>query len=110
MVQELLLFVESLSGITSTVQSDHIVNLLPEVAGELPQDQNRMLAVLHSYLSLDPERRTLYKVGRRLGFFSRLSDLDHPESANQVQAYLAQHNITPDTVDAFTAELIRRYI
>jgi hypothetical protein len=110
MVQELLLFIESLSGITSTVQSDHIVNLLPEVAGELPQDQNHMLAVMHAYLSLDPERRTLYKVGRRLGFFSRLNDLDLPERANPVKAYLAQHDITPDTVDAFTAELIRRYI
>jgi hypothetical protein len=109
-VQELLLFIESLSGITSSVQSDHIVNLLPEVAGKLPQDQNRMLAVMHAYLSLDPERRTLYKVGRRLGIFSRLSDLDHPGRATPVKEYIAQHNITPDTVDAFTAELVRRYI
>jgi hypothetical protein len=110
MVQELQLFLESLTGITSNVQSDHIVNLLPEVAGDLPHDQEGMLAAVKSYLKLDPERRTLYKVGRRLGFFSRLSDLDHPGRAARVQAYCAQHDLTPDTVDAFTAELIRRYI
>lgn len=110
MVQELQLFLESLAGITSNVQSDHIVNLLPEVAGDLPHDQEGMLAIVNSYLKLDPEHRTLYKVGRRLGFFSRLSDLDYPGRAARVQAYCAQHDLTPDRVDAFTAELIRRYI
>ncbi len=110
MVQELLLFIESLSGITSQVQSDHIVNLLPEVAGDLPHDQKHMLDILRAYLSLDPERRTLYKVGRRLGYFSRLSDLDHPGYTAQVEAFCRQHEITPDSVDAFTAELIRRFI
>jgi len=110
MVQELLLFIESLSGITSQVQSDHIVNLLPEVAGVLPRDQERMLDILRSYLSLDLERRTLYKVGRRLGYFSRLSDLDHPGYAAQVEAFCRQHEITAENVDEFTADLMRRYI
>jgi hypothetical protein len=110
MVHELLLFLESLQGITSTVQSDHIVNLLPEVAGVLPHDRERLLGIIRAYLELDPERRTLYKVGRRLGFFNRLSDLDHPNRAARAAAYCRQHGLTADTVDAFTAELIRRYI
>ena len=110
MVQELLLFVESLTGITSRVQSDHIVNLLPEVEGVLPDDKERMLETIRAYLRLDPERRTLYKVGRRLGFLSGLGDLDRPEYTEQIARYCHQQGITPDTVDAFTAELIRRYI
>ena len=110
MVQELLLLVESLNGITSQVQSDHIVNLLPEVEGVLPDDKDRMLEIMRAYLRLDPERRTLYKVGRRLGFLSGLGDLDRPEYAAQLARYCQQQGITPDTVDAFSAELIRRYI
>jgi hypothetical protein len=110
MVQELLLFVESLRGITSRVQSDHIVNLLPEVEGVLPDDQERMLEIIRAYLRLDPERRTLYKVGRRLGFLSSLADLDQPEYATPIAKYCYQQGITPDTVDAFSAEVIRRYI
>ena len=101
---------ESLNGITSQVQSDHIVNLLPEVEGVLPDDKDRMLEIMRAYLRLDPERRTLYKVGRRLGFLSGLGDLDRPEYAAQLARYCQQQGITPDTVDAFSAELIRRYI
>ncbi|MFW6122927.1 MAG: radical SAM protein [Thermodesulfobacteriota bacterium] len=110
MVQELLLLVESLQGITSRVQSDHIVNLLPEVEGVLPDDKERMLEVLRAYLRLDPEQRTLYKVGRRMGFFSGLEDLDDPERSAYVAQYCRQQGITPETVDAFTTELMRRYI
>jgi histone acetyltransferase (RNA polymerase elongator complex component) len=110
MVQELLLFVELLQGISSTVLSDHIVNLLPEMEGVMPHDQERMLEVMRGYLELDPERRTLYKVGRRLGFLSRPSDLDRPQAAAEVADFCSHHGITPDNVDAFTAELARRYI
>jgi hypothetical protein len=110
MIQELLLFLESLSNITSRVQSDHIINLLPEVEGVLPDDKDRMLEVIRSYLRLDPERRMLYKVGRRLGFLSSPKDLDRPERAAQLAHYCRQQGITPDTVDAFSAELLRRYI
>lgn len=110
MVRELLLFLESLAGITSQVQSDHIVNLLPGVEGVLPDDHERMLEVVRSYLRLDPERRMLYKVGRRLGFLAGPRDLDLPERAAQIAQYCRQQGITPDTVDAFSAELMRRYI
>ena len=110
MVQELLLFVESLSGIASRVKSDHIVNLLPEVEGVLPDDQAGMLETIRAYLRLDPERRTLYKVGRRLGYFSGLGDLKHPERAREIAQYCRQQGITPATVDAFSAEVMRRYI
>ena len=39
MARELLLFLEALEGITSVIKSDHILNLLPEVDGKLPQDR-----------------------------------------------------------------------
>ena len=51
-LRELQLFLESLDGITSTVANDHIVNLLPEVEGRLPRDQDRMLNIINQYLEL----------------------------------------------------------
>jgi hypothetical protein len=110
MVREILLFLESLSGIASQVQSDHIVNLLPGVEGVLPDDKEKMLGVVRSYLRLDPERRLLYKVGRRMGFLAGPEDLSDPQRAAQLAQYCHQQGITPDTVDAFTTELMRRYI
>lgn len=110
MVQEILLLLESLTGIASRVQSDHIVNLLPGIEGVLPDDKERMLEIIHSYLRLNPERRTLYKVGRRLGLLSNFGELDHPKLSDQIAQYCHQQGITPATVDTFSAEFIRRYI
>jgi hypothetical protein len=109
-LRELQLFLESLTGITSIVANDHIVNLLPEVAGRLPQDKDQMLEVFHRYWNLSPIQRTLYRLGRRLGYFSRLSDLDDPVRSRHVAQACQENDITPENVDAFTLELLRRYI
>jgi hypothetical protein len=109
-LRELQLFLESLKGITSTVANDHIVNLLPEVEGRLPQDKDRMLEVFHRYWNLSPNQRMVYRVGRRLGYFSRLSDLNDPVRSRHVAQVCQQNAITPENVDAFTQELLRRYI
>jgi radical SAM superfamily enzyme YgiQ (UPF0313 family) len=72
---EIKLFISSLNGIQSTVVSDHILNLLEEVQGKLPEDRKRMVEVIDAYLSLPEEERLLYRVGRRLGYYRSLYDL-----------------------------------
>jgi hypothetical protein len=89
--RELLLFLESLSGITSTIRSDHILNLLPEVDGQLPQDQERLIGIVRAFLALDQELQFLYRVG-------------------QVEDICRKYSITPETVDAVTDEMMRRFI
>jgi radical SAM superfamily enzyme YgiQ (UPF0313 family) len=73
-VRELRLFIEGLSGITSTVQSDHIMNLLEEVSGVLPRDRDRMLAAIDRFLAMDPDDRESFIVGRRIGRYRVLDD------------------------------------
>jgi hypothetical protein len=109
-LRELQLFLESLEGITSTVANDHIVNLLPEVEGRLPQDKDRMLAIINQYWTRPPQERTLYRIGRRLGFFARLGDLHDPARRHRVEQLCQENGITPDNADTFTLELLRRYI
>jgi hypothetical protein len=46
MAEETLLFLEHLEGITSTIKSDHILNLFQEVDGRLPEDKAAMTAVI----------------------------------------------------------------
>lgn len=41
-IGEIRLFLENLHGITSWVDSDHILNILLELKGRLPQDKDRM--------------------------------------------------------------------
>ena len=78
MVEELRLFIEGLDGIASYVASDHILNLLEELEGQLPEDKPALLAVIDRFLDLPGEERLLFQLGRRLGMFRNLSDLDDP--------------------------------
>ena len=108
--RELLLFLEALSGITSAIKSDHILNLLPEVDGRLPQDQERLIGSVRAFLALDPELQCLYRVGRRTGLLSGLADLEDVDKLSQVEAICRRYGITPDTVDAVTDEMMQRFI
>ena len=108
--QELLLFLESLSGITSAIRSDHILNLLPEVDGQLPQDQARLMGIVSAFLELEPELQNIYRVGRRLGVMSGLGDLDDPGKIARVEGVCREYGLRPDDVDAVTDDLMRRFI
>ena len=60
MAEEIRLMIDHLEGITSTITSDHIMNLLEDVSGTLPQDKGKMLAALDAYLQLSEEDRLVY--------------------------------------------------
>jgi hypothetical protein len=108
--RELLRFLESLSGITSALRSDHILNLLPEVDGQLPQDQGRLMGIVSAFLELEPELQLIYRVGRRLGLMSGLGDLADPGKIARVEAVCREYGLRPDDVDAVTDDLMRRFI
>lgn len=108
--RELLLFIQNLDGITSTLKSDHILNLFENLDGQFPGDKPVMTAMIEEFLSLPDEERMLYQVGRRIGLFRGLSDM-----ANQVQRQHAENacrraGITPDTIDESIDDLMRQFI
>jgi biotin synthase-like enzyme len=110
MARELLLFLESLSGITSVIKSDHILNLLPEVDGQLPHDQERLIGIVRTFLELDPELQLIYRVGRRTGLLSGLKDLADAGKIARVREICRENHLRPDNVDAITDDLMRRFI
>ncbi|RJP90930.1 MAG: radical SAM protein [Desulfobacteraceae bacterium] len=107
---ELLLFLETLDGITSVIKSDHILNLFEEIEGKFPEDKDRLVGVVRQFLELDPRRRMLYQVGRRLGLFSRLSDMNNTQLLDRAEETCRQNGITPDNVDDVISELMKRFI
>jgi radical SAM superfamily enzyme YgiQ (UPF0313 family) len=68
-------FISCLEGIETTIVSDHILNLLEELEGRLPQDKKKMLDVLDRYFSLSEQQRLVFRLGRRRGTYRRLDDL-----------------------------------
>ena len=75
LVLEIKLFIETLDGITSVVTSDHIMNLLEEVSGKLPEDKEKMLDVIRRYQALSDMDRLIFRLGRRGGSYSSTDDL-----------------------------------
>lgn len=110
MVREIRLFIDALDGIQSMIVSDHILNLFEEVQGRLPEAKPAILAVLDAFLALEPRDQCLFQVGRRLGIFSRVADLERPKRREKVNAFCRQYGIGPENVDEMIDELMKRFI
>ncbi len=74
-VEEIKLFMDTLEGISSTITSDHIINLLEEITGKLPEDREKMMDVIMAYQDLPDSERLIYRVGRHGGAFRSIDDL-----------------------------------
>ena len=107
-IKEEKLLIENLNC-NSQIVSDHMINLLPEVEGRLPEDKEKMLAIIRCFQSLSSEERDIYKLGRRLGLFNRLDDLNDDGLRQQVEGVLAR--LGEDGVsDELLFSLMERYV
>jgi len=112
-VEEIKLFIETLNNnITSTITSDHIMNLLEEIKGKLPDDKENMLYVIKKYQDLPESERIIYRIGRRGGIYSSTDDLYHDQSTydkiNKLVSDLSSKGA--DEIEQFINEMANRYV
>jgi len=86
-VEEEKLLIENLDCHSYFV-SDHITNLLQELEGKLPDDKDKMLAAIARFQSLSAEERHNFRVGRRVGIYNELDDMEDEQKHK-----LAEHAI-----------------
>jgi radical SAM superfamily enzyme len=110
MAQEILLFIENLDTITSVLKSDHILNLFENLEGVFPDDKQQMMDVLRTFLSMDSQRQCLYQVGRRIGAFRCVDDMDNPVQMKRVVEACKELHVNPENVDHVIEELMNRFI
>lgn len=113
LAEEIKLFIENLDGITSTVTSDHIMNLLENVSGKLPEDKETMLDVVKKYQELSDSDRLIYRVGRRGGAYRSTDDLKrdpitYQKIKNLISDVQAKEGI--EGIEKFIASLVDRYV
>ena len=108
--EELLLFLQSLEGITSTVKSDHVLNLFPEVDGVLPDDKERMMRPVKEFLELDPEDQMLFCVGRRTNRIGRIGDLQNPVQRKYARQMCNELGVTVANMDEMIDTIMQRFI
>jgi radical SAM superfamily enzyme YgiQ (UPF0313 family) len=99
--KEIGVFIENLQ-VTSHLTSDHILNLLMEVEGKMPEDKEKCLNIINKYLSLPDEERLNFKFGRRAGLYNRLVDLSdsykHDKIDQAIKHLRAQGNNVEETI------------
>jgi hypothetical protein len=113
LAEELRVFIENLEGITSTVKSDHIMNLLENVSGKLPDDKQKMLDAIKRYQELEDTDRLIYRVGRRGGAFGSTDDLHRDPATFQKIKNLVKDIKSRDGdkgVEKFITDMVDRYI
>ena len=108
--REIVLFLESLTDIRSTVVSDHILNISQDIRGKLPEDRVRMLGELLTFLDLDEHEQVLYRIGRRRGMFAGTTDLGDPAARARAERFCRELGATPENVDGITDELVKRFV
>ena len=110
-VEEERLLIEHLGGITSTFVSDHLLNLLQEVEGKLPEEKEKMLKPIDRYLALPKEEKNNFRLGRRAGVYQSVEDLSKPELRNQVERVLKQiESERPGGIEKALSDLVESFI
>ncbi len=111
--EEIRMFIATLDGITSTVTSDHMMNLLEEVSGKLPDDKEKMLQVVADYQGLPDTDRLIYRTGRRGGAFRSTTDLKNDRATYRKLKTLVDDIVAksgPEGVEKFLNDMVDQYI
>jgi hypothetical protein len=111
MIVEERLLIESLNGITSIFVSDHILNLLAEIEGKLPEDKERMLGLIDAFLALPAEERLNFRLGKRSGIYQFMEDMSDPLLHRQVAELIAKlEQQAPGGVEGAIARIKETYL
>ena len=110
MAKELSLFLETLDGIDSYIKSDHILNLFETINGKMPEDKEKMINIIDRFFELDPDKRALYQVGRRMGFFRGPDEMESSPHLEKVKQAFDHYGITSENVDSVIDDLMKRFV
>lgn len=105
-IREIRTFIEHLDGITSIVESDHILNILLELRGKLPEDKGRLLQIIDDFFALPEEQQIIFRLGRRLGVMGALSDLNSELRVRRVRDVMASYGVDRTNIDAVSNDLM----
>lgn len=106
-INEIKLFIENLNNISSTLTSDHMMNLLEDVEGTLPGEKQKMIDLADQYLGMSSSDRESFIIGRRLGYFRYLSDFIYDERIETLKQELKTRFTS---IDAAVLELLKNFL
>lgn len=106
-VKDLRIFIENLDGIESIIQSDHMMNLLEEIDGKIPDDKEFMIQTIDRFMSMEKDDKENFIIGKRLGYFKKISDYKKSDELSTITDQLKERF---GTVDKGIVEMLKNFI
>ncbi|MBW2701408.1 MAG: radical SAM protein [Deltaproteobacteria bacterium] len=103
MVAEIRRFLAGLAGASMRLESDHMLNLLMELKGDLPRDLAELLSICDRLLALPEDQRWRFVLARRMGWMGRLKDFEAgrlPVDLGRLWAQLEEQGLSPEEAAA----------
>jgi len=107
-VEEIRRFLAALGGLTTRLESDHMLNLLMELRGDLPDDHERLMGILDDFLALPEASRNRFILARRMGWTGHMRDLHQPALRCEVDRVIDRLEAKGLELEAVFTELRRR--
>jgi hypothetical protein len=104
-VTEIRRLLLGLGGLTTRLESDHVLNLLMELCGDLPADRDRLLGICDRFLGLPEDARPRFVLARRLGWIWRLGHQDEPGVRARLDHFLGELEAQGMSLETVLAEL-----
>jgi radical SAM superfamily enzyme YgiQ (UPF0313 family) len=110
MIREERMIIENLNC-NSNFISDHTTNLLQELEGKLPGDKEKLLAIIDRFLGLSREDKIHFELGRRIGVYYYLDDIEDQVKRKAVEQYTGQLiDGKPEAIERVIWKLMERFI
>jgi radical SAM superfamily enzyme len=76
LISEIRAFLDGLGDLPTRLESDHVLNLMMDLRGDLPADREHLLSLCDSFLEADDETQRLFILARRSGHGITLAHLE----------------------------------
>ncbi len=96
--------------VTSQIKSDHILNLLMEIEGQLPEDKDKCISITDRYLEMPDSERLNFQLGRRMGYYERLDDMSDSSRHERIETAIQTIRDRGDDVHEVIRRLKDRFI
>jgi len=106
-VEEIRYMISLLEGISSYVQSDHMMNLIEDANGKLPGDKDSILKPFDTFLNMSQEDQECFIIGRRTGQIRFLADY---KRSSQLESLRERMINSYGNIDNAAMELSGRFI
>ena len=110
LVREIRRLLSGLRGLATRIESDHMLNLLMEIRGDLPRDLDRLIDICDRFLDLPEKDRRRFVLARRMNLVTHLGDRRWRDLRGELDGILDTMEREGRSAEEVSRELRRRMV